>query len=146
MPISSTKRAWIVVAVAGCRGCSRRRRSISTLLRPLPLRLRAPGPAGPHEPAVSSGAPVVAYIDVAALRKLQDSPLAAMLGLAGAQPEQDREYQAFVRDTGFDYTRDLDEAAIAMWPTSVMAPKGRLGDNLVLAIADGRFDQEKIKA
>jgi hypothetical protein len=95
---------------------------------------------------LSSGAPVMAYIDVAALRKLQDSPLAAMLGLAGGDPQQDREYQAFVRDTGFDYTRDLDAAAIAMWPASLTAPKGGLGNNVVLAIADGRFDQEKIKA
>jgi hypothetical protein len=95
---------------------------------------------------LSSGAPVMAYIDVAELRKLQDSPLAAMLGLAGGDPQQDRDYQAFVRDTGFDYTRDLDAAAIAMWPTSLMAPKGGLGNNVVLAIADGRFDQEKIKA
>ena len=43
---------------------------------------------------LSPGAPVIAYIDVAALRKLQNSPLAAMLGLAGADPEQDRDYQS----------------------------------------------------
>jgi hypothetical protein len=77
---------------------------------------------------------------------LQGSPLAAMLGLAGADPKEDRDYQAFVRDTGFDYTRDLDVAAIAVWPTSLMTPNGGFGNNLVLAIADGRFDREKIKA
>jgi hypothetical protein len=92
------------------------------------------------------GAPVMAYIDVAALRRLQGSLLAAVLGLAGTDPQQDRDYQAFVRDTGFDYTRDLDGAAIAVWPTSLMAPKGAVGTNQALAIADGRFDQARIEA
>jgi len=87
------------------------------------------------------GAPVVAYIDVAALRRLQDSPLAAILGLAGASPQQDRDYQNFVRDTGFDYTRDLDHVAIALWPSSILG-----GENRAVAIADGRFDRDKIKA
>ncbi len=117
------------------------------LSRPMP----APAPsAGPPPDLLSqvlvSGAPVVAYIDVAALRKLQNSPLAAMLGLAGTDPRQDLEYQQFVSDTGFDYTRDLDAAAIAAWPTSLLTPGGGIGNNQVLAVADGRFDQEKIKA
>jgi hypothetical protein len=115
--------------------------------RPLP----APAPSAGPPPdlmsqVLSSGAPVMAYIDVAALRKLQDSPLAAILGLAGGDPQQDRDYQAFVRDTGFDYTRDLDAAAIAVWPTSLITPSGGAGNNQVLAIAEGRFDQEKMKA
>ena len=92
------------------------------------------------------GAPAIAYIDVAALRKLQGSPLAAMLGLVGADPKEDRDYQDFVRDTGFDYTRDLDKVAIAIWPTSLPTPNGGLGENQAMAIADGRFDRDKIKA
>jgi hypothetical protein len=114
------------------------------LRRPLP-----PASAGPPPNIMSQlppGAPVVAYVDVAALRKLQDSPLAAMLGLAGADPQEDREYQAFVRDTGFDYARDLDDAAIAVWPTSLVTPNGGIGSNQVFTIADGRFDQAKIEA
>lgn len=92
------------------------------------------------------GAPVEAYIDVAALRKLQNSPLAAMLGLVGADPKQDRDYQQFVAGTGFDYERDLDTAAVAIWPVALLASGGGLGPNQVFAVADGRFDQEKIKA
>ncbi len=64
-------------------------------------------------------APVVAYIDVAALRKLQTSPFAAILGLAGASPAEDKDYAKFVTDTGFDYTRDLNAVAIAIWPSGL---------------------------
>ena len=89
-------------------------------------------------------APFVGYIDVAALRKLHDSPLAAMLGLAGENPSEDRDYQNFVRDTGFDYTRDLDRAAIAFWPSN-LGDAQDVANNHTLAVADGRFDQAKIK-
>jgi hypothetical protein len=80
------------------------------------------------------------------LRTLQNSPLAAAFGLASPGPQADRDYANFVRDTGFDYTRDLDRAAIAVWPASFGTPANVLGDDRVLAVADGRFDQEKIKA
>jgi hypothetical protein len=91
-------------------------------------------------------APVVAYIDADSLRTLQNSPLAAALGLATPGPQADRDYEEFVRGTGFDYTRDLDHAAIALWPASFGTPANVLGDDRVLAIADGRFDQQKILA
>jgi hypothetical protein len=92
-------------------------------------------------------APAVAYIDVAALRVLTNSPLAGLLGLTSPGPEADREYAEFVRQTGFDYTRDLDKTAVAFWPHSfAVEPEGGIGENQVLAIADGRFDQQKIKA
>jgi len=91
-------------------------------------------------------APVIVYIDVATLRRLQGSPLASMLGLAGQNPGEDRDYENFVRDTGFDYTRDLDQVAVAFWPS--LSPKARPEEveNRALAIADGRFDENKIKA
>ena len=144
MPISSTKRAWIVVAVLVVLIAAGAVVYFYRLRRPLPA-----ASAG-AEPDIMSqlppGAPVVAYIDVAALRKLQGSPLAAMLGLAGADPKEDRDYQDFVRGTGFDYTRDLDKVAIAIWPTSIPKPNGSLGENQAIAVADGRFDHDKIKA
>jgi hypothetical protein len=147
MPVSSTKRAWIAVTVVIVAAAATGAIYVHHLRRPMTA--VAPS-AGPPPDILSqilvSGAPVVGYIDVAALRKLQNSPLAAMLGLAGADPQTDRDYQAFVRDTGFDYSRDLDAVALGMWPSSLMAPKGGLGNNVVLAFADGRFDQEKIKA
>jgi len=89
-------------------------------------------------------APVIAYIDVAALRRLQDSPLAAMLGLAGQNPNEDRDYQNFVRDTGFDYTRDLDQVGVAFWPSLSPPTPPQAGDNRALALAEGRFDRNKI--
>jgi hypothetical protein len=147
MPVSSTKRAWIIIVILVVFAAAGAGVYLHRLRRPLPA--SAPS-AGPPPDIMSqvllSGAPVVAYIDVEALRKLQNSPLAAMLGLAGADPKEDRDYQAFVRDTGFDYARDLDAAAVAMWPTGLMAPNGGFGNNVVLAFANGRFDQEKIKA
>jgi hypothetical protein len=91
-------------------------------------------------------APVVAYIDVAALRKLQTSPLAAILGLAGASPAEDKEYAKFVSETGFDYSRDLNAVAIALWPSGLESSSKSTDENRVLAIAAGRFDQQKIKA
>ncbi len=114
---------------------------------PLPPLIGASATAPPNLMSLlPAGAPVVAYIDVAALRKLRNSPLAAMLGLVGADPKEDRDYEQFVAGTGFDYTRDLDTAALAIWPVALLKPGGGLGNNMVLAIADGRFDQEKIKA
>ena len=89
-------------------------------------------------------APVIAYFDAAALRGLQNSPLAAILGLTQAGPQPDRDYQDFVRDTGFDYTRDLDKAAIALWPA--ISSSGDISETRAVAIADGRFDDSKIKA
>jgi hypothetical protein len=91
-------------------------------------------------------APAAGYIDVAALRKLQNSPLAAILGLTGASPAEDRDYAQFVSDTGFDYTRDLDKVALAFWPVDLDPSSKGSGENRVLAIADGRFDEKKIKA
>jgi hypothetical protein len=93
-----------------------------------------------------SDAPVVAYVDVAALRKLQTSPIAAILGLAGASPAEDKEYAKFVADTGFDYTRDLNAVAIALWPPGSEPSSKSTDENRVLAVAEGRFDQQKIKA
>ena len=91
-------------------------------------------------------APVLAYIDVAALRKLQDSPLFAILGLAGADPAEEKEYAAFVKDTGFDYTRDLNAVAISIWPENSAPVSKNTAANRVYAVAEGRFDQQKIKA
>jgi hypothetical protein len=93
-----------------------------------------------------ANAPVIAYIDVAALRRLQDSPLAVMLGLAGQNPQQDRDYANFVRDTGFDYTRDLDQVAVAFWPSFSPKTPPEAADHRTLAVAEGRFDEDRIKA
>ncbi|MGH9745187.1 MAG: hypothetical protein ACRD59_03620 [Candidatus Acidiferrales bacterium] len=148
MTLSSTNRAAIAVAVILLVGGAalgvyfyRQHRSLPPI----------PGTAAKQAPDLLSqlpaDAPAVGYIDVAALRALQNSALAALLGLSSPGPEADREYAEFVRQTGFDYTRDLDKAAIAFWPQSfAVAPGGGIGDNRTLAVADGRFDHTKIEA
>ncbi len=92
-------------------------------------------------------APAIGYIDVESLRKLQSSPLSALLGLGGSESREDREYQQFVRETGFNYTRDLDEGAIAFWPENTGEPGGGAStQNRAFIVADGRFDEKKIRA
>ena len=91
-------------------------------------------------------APVVAYLDAKALRTTQNSTLAALGQFVLPTPQQDPDYTEFVRKTGFDYSRDLDRAAIALWPAGLGAAAGSSDQNRTLAIADGRFDQQRIKA
>jgi hypothetical protein len=152
VPLSSAKRALIVIAIvllclvgAGVAYYFWQAGPLPPIVSTVPG-VPIAGPAPDILSQLPADAPVVAYIDVANLRALQNSPLAAALGLASPGPEADRDYANFVRDTGFDYTRDLDHAAIAEWPASFGTPENVLGENRVLAIADGRFDREKIKA
>jgi hypothetical protein len=149
--VSSATRAWIVVAVllvcllGGVAFYRWQHRPLPPIVTTVP---GAPAPAPPSDilSELPPDAPVVAYIDAASLRSLQNSPLAAALGLASPGPQADRDYANFVRDTGFDYTRDLDHAAVAFWPASLGTPANVLGEDRVVAIADGRFDQQKIKS
>jgi hypothetical protein len=86
-----------------------------------------------------SDAPVIGFIDLAALRS---TPIAAEVEAMAPQALEDHDYQDFMRGTGFDYTRDLDRVAIAAWP----AGDGRQGPNKILALPEGRFDRQKITA
>jgi hypothetical protein len=144
VPLTPTKRALIVVLVIVCLASA----GVGFYL--YHQRISLPTAIGGSSPDLLSqlpgDAPAIAFIDVAALRKLQDSPLAAILGLTSPGPESDREYAEFVRETGFDYSRDLDRAAIAYWPQNLAIPAGTMGENRILAIADGLFDEQKIKA
>ncbi|HTS13071.1 MAG TPA: hypothetical protein VMH00_13225 [Candidatus Limnocylindrales bacterium] len=141
--MSSTKRALIAVGVMALILVAAAGAYLYRLHRPLAGTSKGSAPGILDE--LPADAPAVAYIDVAALRKLQNSPLAAILGFTGS-PQADREYSEFVRNTGFDYTRDLDRAAIAFWPTSLTLAANSAGDNPALAIASGRFDKQKIEA
>jgi hypothetical protein len=145
--VGGKTRVWIVVAALILAAVAAGALYVHRLRRPLPPIAGASASAPPDLMSLlPPGAPVVAYIDVAALRKLQNSPLAAMLGLVGPDPQEDRDYREFVAGTGFDYARDLDLAAIAVWPTALLTPGGGLGTNQAVAVADGRFDQAKIEA
>ncbi len=78
-------------------------------------------------------APYVIYADMQSLRS--SSFLNRLIALIPT-PNQDPDYLEFVRSTGFDYTRDLDRLAIAIYPTTPLPT--------VVILADGRFDQQKI--
>jgi hypothetical protein len=160
LPLSSTKRAWlaagvlVMLAAAAVTACLHfARRSASTAAS------KAAGPpiysASPQQirytveviDELPGDAPGVAYIDVETLRKLQASPLAEILGLRGDPGPEDAEYRKFVRETGFDYTRDLDRAAIAVWFDGLGDSIGAASaDSRACAIADGRFNEGKIRA
>lgn len=92
----------------------------------------APAPDLIHQ--LPAGAAGVVFIDVAALRS---SSFANELSALAPNSAQDPAYTEFVRDTGFDYSRDLDRAAIALWPQT--------SPTSVLALAQGRFDRGKIE-
>ncbi len=82
-------------------------------------------------PASASG---VVFLDLAALRS---SSFANELSTLAPNSAQDPAYTEFVRATGFDYSRDLDRAAVALWPQT--------SPTSVLALAQGRFDETKIE-
>ncbi len=78
---------------------------------------------------------LVVFANVAALRA---SPLLEQLKSLAPSPTPDPDYAAFVRATGFDYERDLD---------SVLLASHQAGDKTeVVAIAEGRFDRQKIRS
>jgi hypothetical protein len=84
-------------------------------------------------PANSSA---VVYANLAELRQ---SPFGAELYAWVPRPQQvDAGYAEFLRDTGFDYERDLNQVAIAT--------VNRGQDPILFAVADGRFDQKRIIA
>lgn len=80
-------------------------------------------------------AQTVLFID---FRELRRSPFFAELLAWAPKPESDPEYREFVHDTGFDYEKDLSSVAIAF--------EQQGGRQTFLALAEGRFDQKRIKA
>jgi hypothetical protein len=72
----------------------------------------------------------IGYVNLAELRK---GFLIEQLVKMAAPVPPDPEYAEFVTATGFDYSRDLDQIVIAA------------DESHTLAVADGRFDQQKIE-
>lgn len=99
-------------------------------------RASAPLPPVPNLVALlPADSTAIAYVDWAALR---ESSLVNILLAAMPAPTEDKDYAEFARATGFDYARDLDRVALAI------EPGGRA--NTAVAVAEGRFDQQKIIA
>ncbi len=83
-----------------------------------------------------ANASAVLYANFADLRQ---SPFAAELYAWVPRPQQvDAGYAEFLRDTGFDYERDLRQVAIATFQ--------RGQQTILFAVADGQFDQKRITA
>jgi hypothetical protein len=78
---------------------------------------------------------MVIFADVNALR---ESPLLDGLQNRMSPPAPDADYAAFMQATGFDYKRDLDRVVFATHQVN-----GKAED---VAIADGRFDRQKIRS
>ena len=85
--------------------------------------------------AMPSEASAVLFADLAELRR---SPFAAELYNWIPKGQADAEYAQFLRATSFDYERDLDRAAIAVVKDE--------NENKLFAVAEGRFDRQKIEA
>jgi hypothetical protein len=80
---------------------------------------------------------VVMYADLAALRT---SPLLQPLESVASNTQQDADYTAFVRATGFDYSTDLDRLML------VSRKNVAGGPSELIAVGEGRFDKEKIRS
>jgi len=80
-------------------------------------------------------AKAVLFVDFGELRR---APFLAQLYAWAPKPQADEDYAQFVKETGFDYERDLARIAVAV--------EKRGQDSTVFAIVDGKFDQEKISA
>src|SRR6266849_2566246 len=70
--------------------------------------------------------------------ELRQAPFTSQLYAWAPKPQTDADYAQFVKETGFDYERDLDRIAIAV--------EKRGQDSILFAILDGKFDRQKISA
>jgi hypothetical protein len=85
--------------------------------------------------AMPTDASAVLFVDLSELRQ---APFFAQLYAWAPKPKVDEEYVQFVKDSGFDYERDLDRVAIAV--------QKRGQDSALFAILDGQFDRQRIAA
>jgi hypothetical protein len=85
--------------------------------------------------AMPPDASAVLFADLAELR---GAPFAAAFYNWIPKKQADPEYAQFLRETAFDYERDLDRVAVAVIKTEK--------ESKVFAVAEGRFDRKKIEA
>src|SRR6267154_727491 len=101
------------------------------------LRLRDSGTTSRNAvlSAMPSDASAVIFADLTELRR---APFTADFYSWIPKGQVDAEYTQFLRDTGFDYERDLDRVAVSF----IKAEK----DSRLFAVAEGRFDRNKVEA
>ncbi len=78
-------------------------------------------------------ASAVLFADFAELRT---APFVVQLFAWAPKPQADPDYAQFLKETGFDYERDLDRIAVGFVK--------RAQDSTLFAVADGKFDRQKI--
>jgi hypothetical protein len=125
-----TRRRWTLwiaaILLAGC-----------LALFDVYLRWHDAGPST-REAVLSVMPPDASTVLFADLAELRRTPFAAEFYNWIPKSQADAEYAQFLRETGFDYERDLDRVAIAII-------KGEKESKL-FAVAEGRFDRKKIEA
>src|SRR6266481_2096323 len=72
------------------------------------------------------------------LDELRQAPFVARLYKRAPKPQADADYAQFLKETGFDFERDLQRITIAV--------EKRGQDSTLFAILDGKFDRQKISA
>src|SRR5204863_9826699 len=77
----------------------------------------------------------VLFVDFSELRQ---APFVAQLYAWAPKPQADADYAQFLKETGFDYERDLNRMAVAV------LRRGQ--DSALFVILDGTFDRQKISA
>lgn len=70
--------------------------------------------------------------------ELRQAPFLAAIYAWAPKPLADADYAQFVKETGFDYERDLHRLALAI------LKRGQ--DSSLIAVVDGKFDRQKISA
>jgi len=70
--------------------------------------------------------------------ELRPAPFVARLYAWAPKPQADADYAQFLKETGFDFERDLERITIAV--------EKRGQDSTLFAILDGKFDRQKISA
>src|SRR5207244_13120340 len=70
--------------------------------------------------------------------ELRQAPFVAKLYAWAPKPQADADYAQFVKETGFDYERDLQRITIAV--------RKHGQDSTSFSILDGKFDRQKISA
>src|SRR5438093_10734758 len=70
--------------------------------------------------------------------ELRQPPFIAQLYAWAPKPQADADYAQFLKETGFDYERDLNRMAVAV------LRRGQ--DYALFVILDGKFDRQKISA
>ena len=91
-----------------------------------------------REAVLSAMPPDASAVLFADLAELRSAPFAAAFYNWIPKNQADADYAQFLRETGFDYERDLDCVAIAV----IKDQK----ESKLFAVAEGRFDRKKIEA